>query len=153
MISETLRLYPATWLVTRTVTQDTMLGGVHLAAGTTLAYSSYLIHHTSDVYPDPGRFDPDRWQSAPPDRSEYIPFGAGAAPASASAIDSARPRPSWHLPRSLLSGACPPGRAARSGPPPWAARSPAPAANAANRALTGETAAQAVGTALRRAAA
>jgi cytochrome P450 len=78
VISETLRLYPPTWLLTRTVTQDTVLGGTRLAAGTTLAYSPYLIQHRSDLYPDPGRFDPDRWQAARPDRSAFIPFGAGA---------------------------------------------------------------------------
>lgn len=78
VISETLRLYPPTWLITRIVTQDTVLGGTRLAAGTTLAYSPYLVHHRSDLYPDPGCFDPGRWQAARPDRGAYIPFGAGA---------------------------------------------------------------------------
>jgi cytochrome P450 len=78
VISETLRLYPPTWLITRTVTRDTVLGGTSLTAGTTLAYSPYLIQHRSDLYPDPGRFDPGRWQAAQPDRSAFIPFGAGA---------------------------------------------------------------------------
>jgi cytochrome P450 len=78
VISETLRLYPPTWLITRTVTQDTVLGSTRLAAGTTLAYSPYLIQHRGDLYPDPGRFDPGRWQDARPDRSAFIPFGAGA---------------------------------------------------------------------------
>jgi cytochrome P450 len=78
VISETLRLYPPTWLITRTVTQDTVLGGTSLAAGTILAYSPYLIQHRGDLYPDPGRFDPGRWQASQPDRSAFIPFGAGA---------------------------------------------------------------------------
>lgn len=78
VISETLRLYPPTWLITRTVTQDTVLGSTRLAAGTTLAYSPYLIQHRSDLYPDPSRFDPGRWQATRPDRSAFIPFGAGA---------------------------------------------------------------------------
>ncbi len=78
VLSETLRIYPATWLVTRTVTHDTELGGTRLAAGTILAYSSYLIHHRDDLYPDPGHFDPGRWESSHPDRTAYIPFGAGA---------------------------------------------------------------------------
>lgn len=78
VISETLRLYPPTWLITRTVTQDTVLGGTRLAAGTILAYSPYLIQHRADLYPDPNRFDPGRWQAAQPDRSAFIPFGAGA---------------------------------------------------------------------------
>jgi cytochrome P450 len=78
VISETLRLYPPTWIITRTVTEDTVLGSSRLAAGTTLAYSPYLIHHRGDLHADPGRFDPGRWHAARPDRSSYIPFGAGA---------------------------------------------------------------------------
>lgn len=78
VIAETLRVYPPTWLITRTVTQDTVLGSTRLAAGTTLAYSPYLVHHRSDLYPDPGLFDPGRWQDTRPERSAYIPFGAGA---------------------------------------------------------------------------
>ncbi len=78
VISETLRVYPPTWLITRTVTEDTVLGSTRFAAGDTLAYSPYLIHHRGDLYPDPDLFDPGRWQDARPDRSAYIPFGAGA---------------------------------------------------------------------------
>lgn len=78
VITETLRLYPPTWLITRTVTHDTVLGSTRLAAGTTLAYSPYLIHHRGDLYPDPSLFAPARWQGTRPDRSAYIPFGAGA---------------------------------------------------------------------------
>ncbi|EYF02236.1 cytochrome P450 [Chondromyces apiculatus] len=79
-ITETLRLWPPGWLLTRTVTVDTHLGGHLLPAGTTLLYSAYLIQHRPDLYPDPERFDPDRWDSdqrpAPP-RDAFIVFGGG----------------------------------------------------------------------------
>lgn len=78
VITETLRLYPPTWFITRTVTQDTVLGSTRVAAGTILAYSPYLIHHRSDIHPDASLFDPGRWQTTRPDRTTYIPFGAGA---------------------------------------------------------------------------
>lgn len=78
VIGEALRLYPPTWLITRVVSQDTVLGSTRLAAGTILAYSPYLIHRRSDLYPDPSLFDPARWQATRPGRSAYIPFGAGA---------------------------------------------------------------------------
>lgn len=83
VITETLRLYPPVWMLTRTVTQDTLLGTHHLTAGTTIAYSSYLIHHRTDLYDDPERFDPDRWEHgtghhALPPSSTLIPFAAGA---------------------------------------------------------------------------
>jgi cytochrome P450 len=78
VITETLRLYPPGWLFTRKVMNDAELGGVSLPAGTTIAYSPYLIHHRPDLYEDPDRFDPDRWHGARPDRAAYFAFGAGA---------------------------------------------------------------------------
>jgi cytochrome P450 len=76
-LSETLRIYPPVWIITRTTTTDTRLGRHSIPAGTTIAYSPYLIHHRADLHADPGDFDPDRWAS-PHDRGTFIPFGAGA---------------------------------------------------------------------------
>jgi pentalenene oxygenase len=81
VITETLRLYPPGWFVTRTVVTDCHLGGHDLSAGTTIAYSPYLIHHRPDLYNDPEQFNPDRWDSAlypPPPRNSAIPFSVGA---------------------------------------------------------------------------
>jgi cytochrome P450 len=81
IITETLRLYPPAWILTRTTTSDADLGGHRVPAGTAVAFSPYLIHHRPDVYPDAERFDPDRWDArttASPPRDAVIPFGAGA---------------------------------------------------------------------------
>jgi cytochrome P450 len=78
VLTETLRLYPAPLLTTRTVTSETELGGVVLPVGTMLALSAYLIHRREDLYAEPRRFNPDRWLHALPDRRTYFPFGAGA---------------------------------------------------------------------------
>jgi cytochrome P450 len=78
VVTETLRLYPIAWLFSRTVTQDTELGGFDLTAGTDLVISPYLIHRRPDIYPEPDRFEPDRWRDSPPNRTAYLPFGAGA---------------------------------------------------------------------------
>ncbi|WP_280464788.1 cytochrome P450 [Nocardia brasiliensis] len=81
VINEVLRLRPPGWLQTRTVTEDTELGNYSLAAGTTLIYSSYLIHHRADLYPEPERFDPSRFDPdlpAPPSRHAMLPFATGA---------------------------------------------------------------------------
>ncbi|MCX4910122.1 cytochrome P450 [Streptomyces sp. NBC_00878] len=80
IITETLRFSSPAWLLTRTVTVDTRLGGHLLPAGTSIAYSPYLIHHRPDLYDQPETFDPDRWdgkRSQPP-RPAFIPFGTGA---------------------------------------------------------------------------
>jgi cytochrome P450 len=76
VITETLRLRPPAWLFTRIVTEDTELGGYQLPAGTTVAYSPYVLHHRPDLFPDPGRFDPERWGTAESSRAP-IPFGDG----------------------------------------------------------------------------
>ncbi|MFE2547431.1 cytochrome P450 [Streptomyces sp. NPDC059355] len=81
IITETLRLYPPTWMLTRTVTADTRLGGQLLPAGATVVYSPYLIHTRADLFHEPGRFHPDRWRAdntARPPRHASIPFGAGS---------------------------------------------------------------------------
>jgi pentalenene oxygenase len=80
-ITETLRVWPPAWVLTRSVVVDTHLGGHPIPAGTTVVYSPYLIHYRPDLYPDPERFDPDRWDSThrpPPPRDAFIPFGGGA---------------------------------------------------------------------------
>jgi pentalenene oxygenase len=81
IITETLRLYPPGWIISRVVTTDTRLGDHRIPAGATVIFSPYLIHHRSDLYPDPERFDPDRWLPEHANtvrRDAYIPFGGGA---------------------------------------------------------------------------
>lgn len=78
VITETLRLYPAGWLLTRVVSTDTELNGITLPAGTTVAVSPHLIHRRADIYERAEQFVPDRWLDTVPDRMTYIPFGAGA---------------------------------------------------------------------------
>ncbi|MGW2324886.1 cytochrome P450 [Streptomyces sp. NPDC001700] len=80
IITETLRLYPPGWLLTRVTTTDTGLGGIPIPAGTTVLFSAYLIHRRADLYCDPDRFDPDRWLENPRTqlpRGAFIPFGSG----------------------------------------------------------------------------
>ncbi|WP_067714823.1 cytochrome P450 [Nocardia yamanashiensis] len=79
VVTETLRLRPPVWFVTRTVRADTELGGHPLAAGTTILYSAFTIQHRAELYAEPGRFDPDRWLSAgPPGRGSFLAFADGA---------------------------------------------------------------------------
>ncbi|WP_200302769.1 cytochrome P450 [Streptomyces adelaidensis] len=81
IVTETMRLYPPGWLLTRTTTVDTELGGRQIPAGTDVVLSPYQIHHRADLYTDPENFDPDRWApervKAIP-RDAYLTFGTGA---------------------------------------------------------------------------
>ncbi|MFD0357732.1 cytochrome P450 [Streptomyces sp. NPDC127110] len=81
ILTETLRLWPPTWLLTRTCKADTHLGRYPVPAGTTVVFSAYLLHRQAGLYPDPDRFDPDRWapdHPHPPRREAFLPFGGGA---------------------------------------------------------------------------
>jgi cytochrome P450 len=79
IISETLRKYPLLMLMRRART-DVDLGGVHIQPDTEVALSQYALHHDPQLYPDPARFDPDRWlpdRAARLPKGAFIPFGAG----------------------------------------------------------------------------
>lgn len=79
IISETLRMYPQAWMLTRMTTQPISLGGVELRAGTTLLLPICGLHRDPEVYPRPGIFDPGRWSGAVagPVKPSFLPFGAG----------------------------------------------------------------------------
>lgn len=81
VVTEALRMYPPAWMLARATTTDTCLGGHAIPAGSVVFYSPYLLHHLPDPFPDPDRFDPDRWADgggAPPPRDAFIPFAGGA---------------------------------------------------------------------------
>ncbi|MEU6872139.1 cytochrome P450 [Streptomyces sp. NPDC046751] len=77
VIREAVRLYSPGWLLTRVTTTDTDLGGHHLPQDTAVVYSPYLLHRQSRYFPEPDRFDPDRWLGIHPQRGPFIGFGAG----------------------------------------------------------------------------
>jgi cytochrome P450 len=75
-----MRLYPPVYLLGRQTTHPLELGGYHLPAGTLVVVSPYAMHRRSDYFPEPDRFDPDRFtpeaeQHLPP--YAYIPFSVG----------------------------------------------------------------------------
>lgn len=76
VVTEALRLYPPAWVLTRVATTATELGGHPIKTGNTVVISPYLLHHRPDVYPDPERFDPDRYGDRMP-KGALMPFGAG----------------------------------------------------------------------------
>ncbi|MFI6083025.1 cytochrome P450 [Streptomyces sp. NPDC051217] len=79
LVSETLRLYSPAWLVTRQAISDVTLGEFTLPAGTDVIWSAYALHRDPGIYPDPLRFDPDRWlpERPQPPKGAFIPFGSG----------------------------------------------------------------------------
>jgi len=81
VLTETLRLYPPGWFFTRVTTRAVELAGTQLPRGTTIIFSPPTVHRRGDSYPNPGKFDPDRWlrgQVPRPRRQAFTSFGGGA---------------------------------------------------------------------------
>jgi cytochrome P450 len=79
-LEETLRLYPPGWLLTRRSTEDSVVGGFALPAGTDLLISPYMVQRHPGYWPAPDRFEPDRFlpaAGASRNRFVYLPFGLG----------------------------------------------------------------------------
>ena len=80
VLEESLRLYPPAWMFARKVIQDDEIGGCHVPAGTMLTLSPYVTQHLEEFWPDPDRFDPERFSDAAAvGRPAYawFPFGGG----------------------------------------------------------------------------
>lgn len=80
-LKETLRRYPPAWVGPRRTTRDVTLDGVQIPAEIGVHYSSWATHHLPHLYPDPFRFDPDRFlppREATLPRGAYVPFGGGS---------------------------------------------------------------------------
>ncbi|HEX7133787.1 MAG TPA: cytochrome P450 [Iamia sp.] len=83
IVSESLRLWPPGPFGARYAVEDVPFGGHVIPAGSIVAYSPYVSHRLPDVWPDPDRFDPERWIPGSPTFHEptpyaYVPFGGGS---------------------------------------------------------------------------
>jgi cytochrome P450 len=78
-INETLRTLPPSSTVTRRLTRPVVFHGMLLRRGWGLIAEPRLVHSWDRYYPDPGRFDPDRFLGTASEdrRYSFIPFGGG----------------------------------------------------------------------------
>ena len=81
VIKESMRLYPPAWTLNiRRAAADTTLGGHAIRRGDLIWIAPFAMHRRPAYFPDPERFDPDRWtperEKALP-RYAYMPFGGG----------------------------------------------------------------------------
>jgi enediyne biosynthesis protein E7 len=80
VVSESLRLYPPVWLISRKALADDVLGDYAVPAGSLVCVSPYLLHRHPAYWDEPERFDPGRFdeaRSAGRPEFAYIPFSGG----------------------------------------------------------------------------
>jgi len=81
VIKEILRLYPPAYASGRTPIMDIEVCGYYLKKGEPVLFSPYTLHRDPQVFPEPERFDPDRFKPENEKRiprGAFIPFSAGA---------------------------------------------------------------------------
>jgi len=82
VLSETLRLFPAVARMERCAVRDYTIPdtNIHLPKGTTVQMSIYAMQRDPEHYPDPLRFDPDRFLPEEKEKrhpATWVPFGNG----------------------------------------------------------------------------
>lgn len=81
VLKETMRLYPPAYAFGRVALHDVEVDGYVIRARQGALFSPYTIHRRPDYFPDPEKFEPERFtpeneKQLP--RYAYMPFGAGA---------------------------------------------------------------------------
>jgi len=81
VFAESMRLYPPAWAMGRMSTREIHLGPYNIPAGAHVFFSQYIMSRTPEYFPDPLRFDPERFtpeaKAARP-KFTYFPFGGGS---------------------------------------------------------------------------
>jgi cytochrome P450 len=80
IINEVLRRTPPIILMRR-AREDVEIGGVLVEKGSEIAVSQHTLHRDPRWFPNPGGFDPDRWEparAAELPKGAFIPFGGGS---------------------------------------------------------------------------
>ena len=81
VFAEAMRLYPPAWAIGRMAQGPFTLDGIDIAAKSICIVSPYVTQRDARWFPDPERFDPERWTPEARDtrpKFSYFPFGGGA---------------------------------------------------------------------------
>ncbi|GAB0090421.1 Cytochrome P450 [Sergentomyia squamirostris] len=80
VIKECLRLYPPVPFITRSVTEDMKIENEIIPEGSIVHIHIFDLHRDPEQFPDPERFDPDRFLPENVEKRHpyaYVPFSAG----------------------------------------------------------------------------
>ncbi|MGY0491885.1 bifunctional albaflavenone monooxygenase/terpene synthase [Streptomyces sp. WG-D5] len=80
LLTESMRIRPAVWILTRLAAVDTTLGGYRIPAGADIVYSPLAMQRDPRAFRDHLTFDPDRWlpeRAADVTPAAHAPFSVG----------------------------------------------------------------------------
>ena len=80
VITESMRLYPPAWAISRDSVERVEIGGYPLTAGTLVITAPWVVHRDPRWFPEPEAFRPERWDGELEKRLPtyaYFPFGGG----------------------------------------------------------------------------
>src|SRR5687768_17837031 len=81
VLAEAMRLYPPAWAIGRRAIKPYEANGYTVPAGSVILMCQYIMHRDARFFPEPERFDPERWTptaQAERPKFSYFPFGGGA---------------------------------------------------------------------------
>jgi len=80
VLAESMRLYPPAWALGRMALADVEIGGYTVPQPSLVLMSQFVMHHDVRYFPEPNRFDPERWTTEAREQRpqfSYFPFGGG----------------------------------------------------------------------------
>ncbi len=80
VFNESLRLYPPIWGQPREAVDDDVIQGYKVEKGTPVTVCQYVTHRHPEFFPDPEKFDPERFlpeNEAKLPKFAFFPFGGG----------------------------------------------------------------------------
>lgn len=80
VVSESLRLYPPAWAMSRLSIGPDQLGNYTIEPEQGVLLSPYLLHHDPETWPNPEQFDPERFAAGQRESRHpyaFLPFGGG----------------------------------------------------------------------------
>nr|CBY78889.1 KAO protein [Aegilops tauschii] len=77
VVDETLRFVNISFVSFRQATRGVFVNGYLIPKGWKVQLWYRSVHMDPQVYPDPKKFDPSRWEGPPPRAGTFLPFGLG----------------------------------------------------------------------------
>ena len=99
VFAESMRLYPPAWAMGRMSTKPVTLGPYRIPSGAHFFFSQYIMGRDPHYFPDPLRFDPDRFS---PENKAAAPGSPTSPLVVATASASAKASPGWRESSALL---------------------------------------------------